>query len=332
MGRILVTGGAGYVGSHIVRRLVDTGADVVVVDDLSEGHRAAVRGARLVVSDFADPATMEQELGRGGPVEFIVHMAAFAEVGRSVAAPDLYYNNNLVRSLALLDAAVRYDVRGVVFSSTAAVYGEPVELPITEDHPKDPSNPYGETKLAFERALEWHRRAYGIRWVALRYFNAAGAHPDGSIGEDHAVESHLIPNVFRATRPGATPLSIFGEDYPTPDGTCVRDYVHVCDLAQAHTLAIDAMREGKLEGCAFNLGSGDGFSVREVCDAVARVCGCPPATRSAPRRAGDPARLVASSDRVREDLGWKPEFPELESIVQTAWDWHRENPEGYGSD
>jgi UDP-glucose 4-epimerase len=328
MSRILVTGGAGYVGSHIVRRLADEGAEVVVVDDLSEGHRAAVGDARLVVADFADPTILDRELS-GGAVDFVIHMAAFAEVGQSVKDPATYYRNNVSRSLALLEAAVRHEVRGIVFSSTAAVYGEPDEIPIDEEHPQRPTNPYGETKLAFEKALDWHRRAHGIRWVALRYFNAAGAHPDGSIGEDHAVESHLIPNVIRATVPGTRPLTIFGDDYPTPDGTCVRDYVHVCDLAQAHVLAVAAMRSGDVEGKAFNLGNGEGFSVREVRDAVARVANAEPATETGPRRPGDPATLVASSDRARRELGWKPEFPDLETIVRTAWDWHRSHPRGF---
>lgn len=329
MGRILVTGGAGYVGSHIVRRLIDDGDEVVVVDDLSEGHRAAVGTARLVVGDFADQAILDRELAQGA-VEYVIHMAAFAEVGQSVVDPSAYYRNNVSRSLVLLESAVRHGVKGIVFSSTAAVYGEPEEVPIVEEHPKRPTNPYGETKLVFERALEWHRKAHGIDWVALRYFNAAGAHPDGSIGEDHANESHLIPNVIRATRSGAAPVSIFGCDYPTPDGTCVRDYVHVCDLAQAHVLAVTAMRAGAVRGQAFNLGNGEGFSVRQVCQSVARVAGVPPAVIDAPRRPGDPATLVASSAQARRVLGWRPEFPDLDTIVRTACDWHRARPGGYG--
>ncbi len=327
MARILVTGGAGYVGSHIVRRLTDDGADVVVVDDLSEGHRAAVGPARLVVSDFADRETLEREFADG--VEFVVHMAAFAEVGASVSEPIAYYRNNVVRTLALLEAAVAGGVRGIVFSSTAAVYGEPTTLPIPEDHPKEPTNPYGETKLAIEHALHWHGRAHGLRWVALRYFNAAGAQPDATIGEDHGPESHLVPNVIRATGADAEPMSVFGTDYPTDDGTCVRDYVHVCDLAQAHVLAIAAMEEGRIEGQALNLGNGDGFSVRQVIEAVARVSGRRPAVVEAPRRPGDPARLVASSARARAVLGWSPKHPELDSIIETAWKWHENHPRGY---
>jgi len=230
----------------------------------------------------------------------------------------------------LLDQARRHGVRGIVFSSTAAVYGEPVELPITESHPQLPTNPYGETKLAFERALAWHRGAFGIRYVALRYFNAAGAHPDGDIGEHHDPESHVIPLLFAATRSGARPMSIFGNDYPTEDGSCVRDYIHVVDLAEAHRLAIEAMRAGRVEGASFNLGNGKGFSVKQLVDVVERVCGTRPATRDAPRRAGDPARLVASAERIADQLGWRPQFPELERIVESAWRWHSGHPAGYG--
>ena len=244
--------------------------------------------------------------------------------------PAGYYANNLVRSLALLGAARRHRVRGIVFSSTAAVYGEPEECPIREDHPQHPTNPYGETKLAFERALDWYQRAYGLSYVALRYFNAAGAHPGGEIGEDHADETHLIPRVLKSVQQGGEPLPIFGDDYPTKDGTCVRDYVHVVDLAQAHVRALEALRQGSLTAEAFNLGNGEGFSVREVVDVVARVTGERPATRPAPRRAGDPAVLVSSAERAVRTLGWKPESPTLQAIVESAWQWHRSHPDGYG--
>lgn len=328
MGRILVTGGAGYIGSHIVRLLVEVGRETVVLDDLSEGHRAAVRGARLVVSDFADPATLAAEIEGG--VDFIVHMAAFCEVGRSVEDPASYYHNNVVRTLALLDAARRGGVRGIVFSSSAATYGEPRELPIPESHPQEPTNPYGETKLAVERALRWHYEAYGLRFATLRYFNAAGAHPDGTLGEDHAEESHLIPRLLCSVRDGGEPVPIHGDDYPTADGTCVRDYVHVMDLAAAHLLALEAMERGELQQAALNLGNGAGFSVRQVVDAVAAVTGRRPATRVAPRRRGDPAALVASSALAERTLGWRPRHAALDSIVATAWNWHRLHPGGYG--
>ena len=329
MSRVLATGGAGYIGSHIVRRLLESGHEVVVVDDLSLGHAEAVGGARLVVGDFADPDILARELGGG--VDYVMHMAALCEVGESVERPARYYRNNVTRSLALMDAARRHRVRGIVFSSTAATYGEPESVPILEDHPQRPTNPYGETKRAVERALDWFHGAYGLKFSVLRYFNAAGAHPDGTIGEDHHPESHLIPRLLEATREGAEPMPIFGNDYPTPDGTCVRDYVHVQDLARAHVLAMSAMESGEVEAEAFNLGNGEGFSVRQVIEAVERISGRPPATREAPRRAGDPAVLVAGSGRIRSRLGWEPEFPALDEIVRTAWRWHRSHPGGYGS-
>jgi UDP-glucose 4-epimerase len=328
MKKILVTGGAGYIGSHISRVLCETGREVVIVDDLSEGHVEAVPDVPLVRSDFGDSRMLDDLLGDGA-VGTIVHMAAFCEVGQSVKDPASYYRNNLTRTLSLLDAAVRHGVRDLVFSSTAAVYGEPNELPITEDHDQHPTNPYGETKLAVERALAWYNGAYGLRSVSLRYFNAAGAHPSGEIGEAHANETHLIPRLLLGVLQGADPIPIFGDDYPTSDGTCVRDYVHIVDLAQAHVLALDAMQADRVERESFNLGNGEGFSVLQVIDAVGRITGTRPATRHAERRAGDPASLVASSARIVKRLGWKPEFPTLDEIVQTAWDWHREHPDGY---
>jgi len=328
MGAILVTGGAGYIGSHIVRILADAGDDVVVIDDLSKGHRAAVGSARLVVGDMGDRALLA-DLLRRHDIEFIVHMAAFCEVGESVAQPAVYYENNVTRSLALMDAAKENGVRGIVFSSTAAVYGEPRDLPIDESHPKSPTNPYGDTKLAVEQALAWYYEAYGLNHVCLRYFNAAGAQPDGSIGEDHETESHLIPRLLLALLHDGEAVPLFGDDYPTSDGTCVRDYIHVVDLAQAHVLALDAMRRRKIDAERFNLGNGQGFSVREVVDVIEKVTGSRPPTISAARRAGDPAVLVASSQRIREQLGWRPAFPRLEQIVGTAWEWHNKHPRGY---
>jgi UDP-glucose 4-epimerase len=329
LGQILVTGGAGYIGSHIVRRLREEGREVVVLDDLSEGHRPAVPDdVRLVQADFADGATLDELLG-GGAVAWVVHMAASCLVGESVSEPAAYYENNLTKSLALLDAARRHGVRGMVFSSTAAVYGEPEELPIDEGHPQVPTNTYGETKLAFERALHWYQGAYGFRWVAPRYFNAAGAHPDGDIGEHHLNETHLIPRLLQSVMEGGEPTPIFGSDWPTSDGTCVRDYVHVVDLAEAHVLAIDKMEAGEVDGEPLNLGNGEGFSVREVIDTVGQVTGTEVPTVDAPRRAGDPAILVASSERARERLGWVPRFPALRDIVETAWAWHRTHPQGY---
>jgi UDP-glucose 4-epimerase len=329
MSGVLVVGGAGYVGSHVVRRLAEAGREVVVLDDLSMGHRQAIGSAPFIEGNFGDPARLEGALA-GGNARWIVHLAASALVGESVVDPAKYYANNLVNTLALLDAARRHDVEGIVFSSTAAVYGDPVEVPIVEQHPCAPTNPYGETKLAIERALAWYHRAYGLKYVALRYFNAAGAHPSGELGEDHEPETHLIPRLIGATLRGGPTVPMFGEDYPTSDGTCVRDYVHVVDLAEAHVRALDALERGTVEAEAFNLGNGEGFSVREVVDTVARVSGKRPPVERAPRRQGDPAILVASSEKARRRLGWEPRFASLESIVRTAWDWHVARPDGYG--
>jgi len=328
MSKVLVTGGAGYIGSHILRRLVDEGHAPVVVDDLSNGHREALGSVPLVEGDFGDSDLLDELLG-DGETEFVIHMAAFCEVGASMRDPADYYRNNLTRSLALLDAAGRHGVQGVVFSSSAAVYGEPEQLPMDEDHPRNPTNPYGETKLAFERALGWYQQAYGLKYVALRYFNAAGAHPDCSIGEDHSPESHLIPRLLLNALTGGETVPIFGDDYPTRDGTCVRDYVHVMDLAQAHVKALAAMQSGRVAGDAFNLGNGEGFSVLEVIEAVGAVSGNRPATERAPRRPGDPASLVAGSRRAKERLEWRPEYADLHEIVRTAWEWHRNHPGGY---
>ncbi len=329
MGTILVTGGAGYIGSHIVRRLLRDGRNVLVLDDLSEGHRAAATNARLVEGDFGDPGLLDRLLP-AEEVRFVIHMAACSLVGESITDPAKYYRNNVAKGVTLLEAAVRHGLRGIVFSSTAAVYGEPVEIPISEAHPQVPVNPYGETKAAFERALHWFRRAHGIRFAALRYFNAAGAHPDGTIGEDHEPETHLIPNLLRAIAAGGPPVPLFGDDYPTSDGTCVRDYIHVVDLAEAHVLALEALESGAVDGEALNLGNGAGFSVRQVVEAVERVTGETPPTRRAPRRPGDPATLVASSRKARERLNWRPALSALDEIVGTAWDWHRSHPNGFG--
>lgn len=329
MGKVLVTGGAGYVGSHVVRRLLEARREVVVLDDLSFGHRAAAGRATFVEGDFGDAAVLDGLLaGRG--IDAVVHMAGGCLVGESMIDPATYYATNVMKSIALLNAMRRHDVRGLVFSSSAAVYGEPKEVPIGEDHPCLPTNPYGETKLAVERVLGWYHRAYGLRYAALRYFNAAGAHESAEIGEDHGDrETHLIPRLIRSALDGGPPTPILGEDYPTSDGTCVRDYVHVMDLAEAHVLALQAIDRGSLEAGSFNLGNGEGFSVREVVSCVGRVTGSPPPIERAPRRAGDPAILVASAERAIRRLGWRPRRPTLDAIVQTAWEWHRTHPEGY---
>jgi UDP-glucose 4-epimerase len=331
MGKVLVTGGAGYVGSHVVRHLLDAGREVVVIDDLSYGHRAAVGEASFVEGDCGDPAVLDGIFGGGG-FDAVVHLAGCSLVGESMTDPALYYRNNVVKTLSLLEAMRRRDVKAIVYSSSAAVYGEPQEVPIREEHPCRPTNPYGETKLAVERILGWYQRAYSIGYAALRYFNAAGAHDSAEIGEDHgARETHLIPRLILAAVRGGPPTPILGEDYPTSDGTCVRDYVHVMDLAEAHSLALSALHRGTLQAGSFNLGNGEGFSVREVVDMVGKVAGSPPPTERAPRRQGDPAILVASAERAVRRLAWKPGRSSLEEIVRTAWAWHKAHPEGYGA-
>jgi len=325
--RLLVTGGAGYVGSVVSRLLREAGHDAVIVDDFSSGHRAAVDGAELIEGDFGDRERMAAALAHHR-IDAVVHFAARCLVGESMRDAAHYYGNNLVRSLALLDAMCASGVKQIVFSSSAAVYGDPVELPMTEDHPKRPTNPYGETKLAFERALRWYGKAHGLASVALRYFNAAGATGDGRLGEDHSPETHLIPIVLRAALDSSA-VSIFGTDYETPDGTAVRDYVHVEDLADAHLKSLALLRQG--ESASFNLGNGAGFSVLEVIEAARTVCGRPIASVPAPRRPGDPPTLVASSARARRELGWEPRRPGLEAILETAWRFLRDHPRGYAS-
>ena len=324
--RLLVTGGAGYIGSVVARRLVESGHTVTLIDDLSKGHREAAGECELVVGDIGD-SRLVSELLAGRRIEAVIHLAASSLVGESVQDPSLYYRNNLVRSLALLDVLLERGVGRLVFSSTAAVYGEPIALPIDESHPTRPTNPYGETKLALETALRWYHAAHGLSSVALRYFNAAGATPDGTLGEVHDPETHLVPNVLRAAL-GSEPVPVFGTDYQTPDGTAVRDYIHILDLADAHVRALERL---EVEGgaSAFNLGNGSGFSVLQVIEAARRVTGKPIPIRKAPRRPGDPETLVASSDKAREELRWEPKFPDLESIIETAWKFLRAHPKGY---
>jgi UDP-glucose 4-epimerase len=327
--RVLVTGGAGYIGSHAVRALRDAGHTVVVLDNLSAGHREAVPAdVPLVELNTAERTAVADVLRQHG-IEAVMHFAAWLDVAGSVRDPLGYYQNNVTGTLGLLGAMVDAGVRRLVFSSTCAVYGEPSSVPLHESMPTRPINAYGETKLAIERALEHFERAYDLRWVALRYFNASGAHPDGSIGEDHHPEIHVIPRAIQAAL-GGEPLQVFGEDYPTPDGTCIRDYIHVCDLADAHLLALDALGQGH-PSQAYNVGTGTGHSVRQVIDTVSAVVGRPVPWTSAPRRPGDPAALYASSDRLQQELGWKPRYPSLDTIVRHAWQWHEAHPSGYRS-
>jgi UDP-glucose-4-epimerase GalE len=327
MQRVVVTGGAGYIGSHAVRALVDAGHAVAVLDDLSAGHdRAVPDGVPLVRARIHDHAAVRQLL-IDHRADAVMHFAAWLAVGESVGKPIDYYQNNVTGTLSVLAAMRDAGVKRFIFSSTCAVYGEPARVPIDETLPKNPINAYGETKLAIERALPHLEVAYGLRWMALRYFNAAGAHPDGTIGEDHEPEIHLIPLAIRAATGGA-PLRVFGEDYPTPDGTCLRDYIHVMDLADAHIRAVEALERGAPSE-AFNVGTGTPHSVKSVIDTVSRVTGRPVAWQSAPRRPGDPAVLYAAADRARTALGWRPKYADLEVIVRHAWHWHSSHPRGY---
>jgi UDP-glucose 4-epimerase len=318
---ILVCGGAGYIGSHMARWLALRGSKVTVLDNLSTGHREAVQWGELIEADVLDPSSLERAFN-GRRFDAVMHFCARSLVGESVAEPYAYYANNVSGTLNLLDAMRRHGVARLVFSSTAAVFGQPVADRIDEDHPRQPINPYGASKLMVERILADAASAYGLRSVALRYFNAAGASADASIGESHQPETHLIPNVLRAALGTGPALKVFGDDYPTPDGTCVRDYVHVDDLAQAHELAL-AYLDANPGAHAFNLGNGQGFSVREVIAAAAAVSGRPIAHAIEPRRPGDPSVLVASSAKARGQLGWKPVHTRLEPIIESALHWHQ---------
>jgi len=328
--RILVTGGAGYVGGFAARHLLAAGHDVAIVDDLSQGHREAVPPERLVVGNIGDRALIARLLERHR-VEAVLHFAASAYVGESVADPARYWRNNVANTLELLLAMRDCGVGRIVFSSTCALYGERAEMPLTEETPQDPGSPYAFTKLAIERMIRDFSRAYGLGHVLLRYFNAAGAQSDGEHGEDHRPENHLIPILLQALLGQRECVEVYGDDYPTPDGTCIRDYVHVEDLARAHELALQACPGpgASPDGHVFNIGTGTGSSVLEVIRTVERVTGKQVPFRIADRRPGDAARLVASSDRLRSELGWRPEQATLEEIVRSAWAWHASHPHGY---
>jgi UDP-glucose-4-epimerase GalE len=324
--RILVTGGAGYIGSHTVRVLRDRGHDVWIYDSLVYGHRAAVPADRLIVGDLKDADVLDHAL-LINRIEAVVHFAAYCYVGESVTDPAKYYQNNVANTLTLFERMRRHGVNRLVFSSTCATYGTPDRVPMTEDTPQHPINPYGRTKLMVEHAMADYAAAYGWGATALRYFNASGAAADGSIGEDHDPETHLIPLVIQAATKKRPHIEVFGTDYPTPDGTCVRDYIHVEDLGAAHALALERQTPGRKD--AYNLGIGRGYSVREVIRTVERVTGLPVPVKEGPRRPGDPPELVAGSARAAKELGWKPKYVELEDIVRTAWDWHRTHPSGF---
>ena len=324
---VLVTGGAGYIGSHTVKALVEAGHHVVVFDDLSTGHRASVAGVPFVQGDVTRREDLLDALKRYS-IDAVMHFAAKSLVGESMQDPAKYYVNNVAGGVTLLEALREAGVETIIFSSTAAVYGEPESIPIPEEHPLRPTSVYGRTKLMFEQMLEDYRRVYGLRYAALRYFNAAGADPGGQIGEDHDPETHLIPIVLQAALGQREAVTIFGTDYDTPDGTCIRDYIHVTDLADAHVLALEALKAGG-PGGVYNLGNGNGFSVRQVIEAAERVVGAKIPVKEGDRRPGDPAVLVASSARAQRELGWKPRFTDLDEIVRTAWQWHRSHPNGY---
>jgi UDP-arabinose 4-epimerase len=326
MSSILIVGGAGYIGSHTAKLVAASGRRPVVFDNLVYGHREAVKWGPLVEGDLADPAAIRRALSEN-EVEAVIHFAAYAYVGESMTDPGKYFRNNVAGTINLLDAMVAAGVRDLVFSSTCATYGEPREIPISESHPQDPVNAYGETKLTVERMLRWYGQAHGLRYAALRYFNAAGADPDDDIGEDHSPETHLIPLAIAAAHGRGEPLSIFGTDYPTPDGTAVRDYIHVLDLGEAHLLALAALAQratstGQATGLHLNLGTGRGSSVREVITAVEKATGRKVPVREVGRRAGDPPVLVADARQARTQLGWKPRYPELDTIVAHAARWH----------
>ncbi len=327
---ILVLGGAGYIGSHTVYELIDNGEDVVVADNLQTGHVEAIHPkARFYKGDLRDREFLDN-LFQKEKIDAVIHFAACSLVGESMELPLKYYDNNLCGTKILLDSMVANGVDKIVFSSTAATYGEPEKLPILETDKTEPTNTYGETKLSMEKMFKWVGMAHGIKYVSLRYFNACGAHVSGKIGEDHAVETHLIPLILQVPNGKREFISIFGDDYETQDGTCIRDYIHVTDLAQAHIKAVNYLRNGG-ESNIFNLGNGVGFSVKEVIDTARKVTGHSIPAKTTPRRAGDPARLVASSEKAKKILGWKPEHANLEEIISTAWNWHKNHVDGYSN-
>jgi UDP-glucose 4-epimerase len=326
MPAILVTGGAGYIGSHVVKELLHRNYQPIVFDNLQTGHRNAAKDALLIEGDLSDQKKLKETF-HFHPIDTVMHFAADCLVGESVQNPVKYFNNNVRNSLKLIEMMDAFEVKKIVFSSSAAVYGEPKTIPIGEDHPCLPTNPYGETKWIFERVLQAFHDGGKLNFISLRYFNAAGADPEGKFGEDHSPETHLIPLVIKAALDG-TSVPVFGTDYPTPDGTCIRDYIHVADLAHAHILALRKLDQDRVAG-VYNLGNGSGFSVREVIETVRKISGRGVVSVDSMRRPGDPARLVASSKKIREELGWIPVSPDLETIVETAWQWHEKHPKGY---
>lgn len=323
---VLVVGGAGYIGSHMVRILDRSGHTPIVLDNLCDGHRNSVKGHRLIEGELDDRQLLDDVFSKEN-IDAVMHFAAFAQVGESVVDPAKYYVNNVMATLNLLEAMRSHDIKKFVFSSTCATYGEPETVPIREDEPQQPVNPYGFTKLVIERALDDYAKAYGFGFAALRYFNAAGASPAGDIGEDHDPETHLIPIVLQVALGQREHVTVFGDDYDTPDGTCIRDYIHVDDLGDAHLTALEKIEPGK--GIKLNLGTGNGYSVREVIDACRKISGHEIPEVMGKRREGDPPKLVADSSAAKEVLGWVPKYQKVEQVVETAWAWHQAHPQGY---
>lgn len=324
---ILVVGGAGYIGSHMCKHLFKSGYQPIVLDNLVCGHRQAVKWGPFFEGSMGD-SNLLRRIFSDHPIAAVMHFAAFCYVGESVTEPAKYYENNVANTISLLEVMLEKKVSNFIFSSSCATYGEPIEVPIREDHPLRPISPYGRTKLMVEQILEDFREAYGLASVSLRYFNAAGADPDAELGEDHDPETHLIPLVLQTALGQRPSIDIFGDDYPTKDGTCIRDYIHVEDLAQAHLIGLERLLNGEAGG-QYNLGNGEGHSVREVIEMARRVSGRPIPARVGQRRRGDPAVLVSSSEKAIRQLGWRPRFPGLEAVIETAWNWHKANPEGY---
>lgn len=325
--KVLVCGGAGYIGSHMVAELRENGEEVVVLDNLQKGHRDSIKDVKLYEGDLRDRSILDRVFKENN-IDAVIDFAADSLVGESVTAPIKYFQNNIGSTLCLLDAMKDYGVKYIVFSSTAATYGEPQNVPILEGDRTLPTNPYGESKLAVEKILKWCDNAYGIKYTALRYFNAAGAHISGKIGEDHRPESHLIPIILQVALGQRDKIMVFGDDYPTTDGTCVRDYIHVTDLASAHLLALKRLMNGG-SSAVYNLGNGKGFSVNEVIEVARKVTEIDIKAEISERRAGDPAVLVASSEKAKKELNWKPKYNDLSTIVETAWNWHKNHPQGY---
>lgn len=325
--KILVCGGAGYIGSHMVAELLENNIEVIVLDNLEKGHKDALLGGKLYIGDLRDK-TILNKIFTENKIDAVIDFAAYSLVGESMTDPLKYFDNNVYGTISLLEAMKEHGVKYIVFSSTAATYGEPKKVPIEECSETLPTNAYGESKLLVEKILKWCDYAYGIKYTALRYFNAAGAHVNGKIGEDHSPETHLIPIILDVALGNREKIMMFGDDYNTKDGTCVRDYVHVTDLARAHLLALKRLMNGG-ESTAYNLGNGTGFTVKEVIEAARKVTGHEIPAEVAPRRSGDPATLIASSDKAIKELGWKPEFDSLETIISTAWKWHQSHPNGY---